>query len=196
TPKAPPRSAREPCCRAPSTSSGAAMRSSQGNGSSPMNAKPKITTMSPATILRSLASLNRPPAAPAAAPSATKTAVKPAMNGMLATATRLPPIPTCVPETAERYPGTSGSTHGVTKERRPAAKASGIFVSIRRSRSSVEAGELFVQPALELWVERSTPVARRGQRSRPLPLAAPPPREEAEGKRAGQEPDERQEPGK
>jgi hypothetical protein len=68
-----------------------------------MNAKPNTTTIRPATS-RTISRLSpkRPPAAPAAAPRATNTTVKPAMKGMLATTTRLPPTPTCTPETAER----------------------------------------------------------------------------------------------
>jgi hypothetical protein len=62
-----------------------------------MNAKPNTTTITPATMERRRWSWTSPPAAPANAPSATKTSVKPAMKGMLAATTFLPPTPICTP---------------------------------------------------------------------------------------------------
>src|SRR5207253_7829545 len=68
------------------------------------------------------------PIAAAPAPSTTKTTVKPRMNGRLATTTRRvlarsPSRPVSTLERAERYPGTSGSTHGVITETKPARNA-------------------------------------------------------------------------
>src|ERR687886_3049485 len=133
TANAAPSSAEEPRRRAPPTSPGAISRS--GNGSSPANASPKTITTKPATAwTRVELSETASPTRPAPAPSATNKTVKPATNGRLARKTRfvVPRSPSrlaSTAETAERYPGTSGSTHGVTTETNPATNATGIRVS-------------------------------------------------------------------
>ena len=89
-----------------------------------MKARPITTMTIPATCLTTRGSSTRPPAPAISVPSTTKTVVKPATNGRLATRTRRPATPVSAPETAERYPGTSGRTHGVTNERgRPRRRA-------------------------------------------------------------------------
>ncbi len=62
-------------------------------------------------------------------------------------------------ETADRYAGTSGSTHGARNETNPARNATGI--AVRLTRLAVEARELLVNAALELRVEL------RSRRARP-----------------------------
>src|SRR5204862_3792906 len=129
TAKAAPSSAPDPRLRASPTRPGATSRS--GNGSSPMKASPKTTTMKPATACTRVEfSETESPTRPAPAPSATNSAVNPATNGRLPINTRRvvpgsPSRPASTAETAERYPGTSGRTHGATNERSPARNATG-----------------------------------------------------------------------
>ena len=148
TANAPPSSAREPLPCARRRSPGATARS--GHGRTPRNARPSTTRTKPAILTCDRLSTVLPTAA-AAAPRRTNTAVKPITNGTLATTMRLetprsPRRSTSTAETAERYPGTRGRTHGVTTERRPARNAIGSF-------SIIEPLELLVDAALDLRVE-------------------------------------------
>src|SRR4029079_16096280 len=114
TAKAAPSSAPEPRRLAPPPRPGATRV--WGNGSRPTNASPKTTTTKPATACTRVEfSETALPTSPAPAPSATKSTVNPATNGRLARKTRLvvpgsPSRPASTAETAEREPGTSGST--------------------------------------------------------------------------------------
>src|SRR3990170_4021867 len=189
TAKAPPRRTREPRLRAPRTSP--APRSRSGHGRSPMNASPKMTRTKPATFSsRNWSAKRRPPTSAAPTPSSTKNAVKPSTNGKLARTTRRA-VPGCpsrsasTADTADRYPGTSGRTHGARNETMPATNATGIAVQLI---SVVEAGELFVDEPLELRVERRRLTFRRRA------AAAPRPDEQAEGYPAPQKRPEREEP--
>src|SRR5205823_14414318 len=169
-----------------------------GMGSRPMKASPKTTRISPAISDRRAGASTLPiPAAPA--PRATKTTVNPSMNGRLPRSTRRatpgsPSRSASTAETADRYPGTSGSTHGVRIEISPKAKASGIWAAKLVSASSgaksaLEAGELLVEPALQFRLERAL-AARAGRLAPPAPAPGP----EAEGGSAGGDPCDRQPP--
>src|SRR5437868_9496084 len=125
TAKAPPSKAPEPRRRAPTSSPGATTRS--GIGSRPTNARPRTTSTKPATSVCAPAETVFPIAA-APAPRTTKTTVNPSTNGMLATSTRRvvpvsPSRPGSTLESADRQPGTSGSTHGVITDASPAGNA-------------------------------------------------------------------------
>src|SRR5579862_560470 len=185
TAKAPPSSSDEPPCRARCSMPGATARS--GQGSSPAKARPITTSAKPA-ISVCVPFVTTLAIAAAAAPRTTKTVVKPAMNGTLAATTRRPvprspSLATSTAETADRYPGTSGSTHGVTTETRPARKATGSF-------SSIEAGELFVDAALLLGRQTGG-----GRRRAAGAVARPHPRAEAHQHRRDADPSQRQHPG-
>src|SRR3954452_1827819 len=189
TANAAPRSAREPLARARPRAPGASIRS--GQGSKPANASPRTTSTNPAIFVR-VSWSSHPPSAAAPAPRTTKTTVKPSANGTLAATTRRaeprsPRRSTSTDEIADRYPGTSGSTHGKAIETRPAANAAAI-------RSAIEARELFVEPALLVRPER-VPVLRPALRRR-LRLARPrpPPREDPQDRRAAEDADQRQQP--
>ena len=98
------------------------------------------------------------PIAAAAAPSATKTTVNPTMKGTLASTTcretrRSPSRVTSTAESADRYPGTSGRTHGVITETRPARNATGTF-------SSIEARQLRIEPRFVLGRKRGDRLVR------------------------------------
>src|SRR5207302_7843670 len=82
-----------------------------------------------------------------------------------------------------------GSTHGKAIETSPARNATGI-------RSAIEARELFVEPALELRVERP-PIERDRARNAfwLLAPAAPPPGERADDAGRAENPGQRQHPG-
>src|SRR4051794_14365977 len=188
TANAPPSSTPEPLCRARCSSPGATALS--GIGIRPMKASPITTSAKPAIcVWLDLGTTLAIEAA--AAPSATKTSVKPMMNGMLAITTRLPAPrspsrSTSTEETAERYPGTSGSTQGVMTEISPARNATGSF-------STIEAGELLVEAPLDLGVERRA----GGRRREPAAVAAPRPvpRGAREDHRTHGDAEEREQPG-
>src|SRR3954447_23595743 len=157
TAKAAPSSAPDPRLRALPTKLGATNRS--GKGRRPANASPNTITTKPATAwTRVELSETASPTSPAPAPSATNRIVKPATKGRLPIRTRLvvpgwPSCPASTAETVERYPGTSGRTHGATNETSPARKATGICPAM-----SVEARELFVDATVELGIDRPVPI--------------------------------------
>src|SRR4051812_11263784 len=91
-------------------------------------------------------------------------------------------------ETADRYPGTSGSTHGARNETKPATRATSGSVAVIAS--VLVPGELLVHPALEIGVELG--VRRVGARDA---APAPGPREHADDHDAEPERRERKEPG-
>src|SRR4051812_4599163 len=185
TANAPPSSAREPLPCARWSSPGATARSGQGR--TRRNARPSTTRTKPAISTCDRLSTVLPTAA-AAAPSSTNTAVKPITNGTLASSTRFetpwsPSRSTSTAETADRYPGTSGRTHGVTTERSPARNAIGSF-------STIEPVELVVDPPLHLRAELGRLRRRRaGRRARPVA------RTESESDHAGRRTADREHPG-
>src|SRR5512145_3179 len=89
---------------------------------------------------------------------------------------------------ADRYPGTSGRTHGERNETIPAKSATGTAVQLTTG-STVESGELFVDEPLELRVERTRVFARRA-------ASAPRAEQHADDNGARDERNERKEPGK
>ena len=102
----------------------------------PMNASPNTTRTKPAIrSSRNWSPRIRPPTSAAPTPSSTKNAVKPTTNGTLPVTTRRA-VPGCpsrsasTAETADRYAGTSGSTHGARNETIPARNATGIDVQL------------------------------------------------------------------
>ena len=163
-----------------------------------MKARPRTTSTKPAISLRLL--VDESPIAAAPAPSATKTTVKPSRNGTLATTTRrgTPRSPSrfaSTAETADRYPGTSGSTHGVITETIPARKAIGIrSATPRLSRRSGRVPRRADVPA----PGRAVLARSRASRFRPgsaPPLPAPAPGEHAERGGPRDDADDRQQPG-
>ena len=158
---------RDPRSRAPS--SRPAPRSRSGQGRRPVSASPKTTSTKPAIrSRRNWSERSRPPTRAAPVPRSTKNAVKPSTKGTLATTTRRafpgwPSLSASTADTADRYPGTSGSTHGARNESSPARNETGMAVGLT---SGLEASELLVDPALELGVERHL---RRSRRAPPAP---------------------------
>src|SRR5450759_5252116 len=121
----------------------------------PIVCRPKTIRMTPAILLRSGSRANMNfPTAVADAPSAMNTIEKPITNASevrntcrreLAGAASVPRISSIdTPETNEMYPGMSGSTHGETKDKNPAAKAarSVKFWFIRGSRPGPDSVDL------------------------------------------------------
>src|SRR5687768_11025495 len=190
TAKAPPRRTREPRPRASRRRLAPTSRS--GHGSRPMKARPNTTRTKPAMrSSRNWSPRIRPPTSAAPTPSSTKNAVNPSTNGTLPVITRLavprsPSRSASTAETADRYAGTSGKTHGARNETIPARNAIGIDVQLT---SAVEARELVVHEAFELRVER----IRRGvgRRRSATPCAD----EQRDGDRSADEPCDREQPG-